>query len=76
MSGLAGWRTVYLLAAGLVISSAVSFLIFGEAKVQDWNYPDWDDIEENKGRKGSIQKVAVVSIQAIGDSCTTKDEVQ
>ena len=69
MSGLAGWRSVYLLAAGLVISSAVSFLIFGEARVQDWNYPDENIAEEGGKEKG--QKVAVVSIKAITD-CNTK----
>ena len=71
MSGLKGWRTVYLVAAGLVISSAVSFLIFGEARVQDWNYPDLNDVLEggvDKGRKSSDQKVAVVSVKPITDS--------
>ena len=69
MSGLAGWRSVYLLAAGLVISSAVTFLIFGEARVQDWNYPvdddDGDKVVEEGTEKG--QKVAVVSIKTITD---------
>ena len=64
MSGLAGWRAVYLLAAALVISSAISFLVFGEARVQDWNYPDEDyvraNIDTEKGRKCSVKKVAAV----------------
>ena len=64
MSGLAGWRAVYLLAAGLLLSSALVFIVFGEARVQDWNYPE-DNADAEKGRKRSDQKVAVVSRKAV-----------
>ena len=69
MSGLAGWRAVYLLAAGLVLSSALVFVAFGEARVQDWNYPVEDSDDAEKGPKRSDdQKVAVVSRKAVVNS--------
>ena len=64
MSGLAGWRAVYLLAAGLVLSSALVFVAFGEARVQDWNYPVEDsDDDAEKARKRAVvfRKTVVMS---------------
>ena len=63
MSGLAGWRAVYLLAAGLVLSSALVFIVFGEARVQDWNYPVKDSDDAEKGRKRAVvfRKTVVMS---------------
>lgn len=64
MSGLAGWRAVYLLAAGLVLSSALVFVAFGEARVQDWNYPednDSDDAERGRKRAVVFRKTVVMS---------------
>ena len=74
MSGLAGWRAVYLLAAGLVLSSALVFIVFGEARVQDWNYPEDNDDDAEMGRKRSDQKVAAVSRKAAVNSSAPKME--
>ena len=57
---------MYLVAAGLVISTAIAFIIFGEAKVQDWNYPDVVE-KEKKGSKGSTSQVAVISTKPLGE---------
>ena len=34
-----GWRTAYLLAAGVTAWGATMFLFFGDTKIQEWNYP-------------------------------------
>ena len=35
-----GWRTVYLIAAGVAIVGATVFLVLGDTSIQEWNYPD------------------------------------
>ena len=50
-------------AAGLVLSSALVFVAFGEARVQDWNYPEDDNADAEKGRKRAVvfRKTVVMS---------------
>ena len=35
-----GWRTVYLIAAGVATAGATVFLVLGDTSIQEWNYPD------------------------------------
>jgi hypothetical protein len=54
---------VYLLAAVIISSGAISFLIFGTAEVQFYNNPDWRDkrkreIEMQTAEKREEKKTA------------------
>jgi hypothetical protein len=60
---LDAWRNVYLLAAVIISSGAISFLIFGTADVQFYNDPNWRDkrkreIEMQTAEKGEEKKKA------------------
>ena len=35
-----GWRTVYLIAAGVATAGATVFLVLGDTSIQEWNYSD------------------------------------
>ena len=35
-----GWRTVYLIAAGVATAGATVFLVLGDTSIQEWNYPE------------------------------------
>ena len=48
-----GWRTVYLIAAGVATAGATVFLVLGDTSIQEWNYPE--------SRRNKAQDAAEIS---------------
>jgi hypothetical protein len=52
---LAGWRTIFLLTAGVQIVSVMIFVIFGRTSVQPWN-TYWEESEKKDEKCLKCQK--------------------
>ena len=48
-----GWRTVYLIAAGVATAGATVFLVLGDTSIQVWNYPESSRAKDKEAAENS-----------------------